>query len=328
MAHSTRSGVSESMRRRKHSNPHGRLPAASDAARRKWIAVAVVLACLTPGRGLAQEPPPGPAGDSLQLVDQIVAIVGDTAILRSELYQEFFRMQSQGATLPPEGSEEWNRLALQVVSAAADRLLILQQAKRSDIVVSEEEVDAFAEQSFQQMRGNFNSDDEMQAAVEQSGMNLLQYRQMLRAEARAEILIRQFRGSLEASGQLPSVVVTEEEIVSYFNEAAASETRPATVSFNQLLIRPLPTPEARDSALAIADRALREIADGEDFAVVARRYSEDTATRDRGGELGWLRRGDARHRPQSGWRRTRRCERGESDRGCRRQPRAARARLR
>jgi peptidyl-prolyl cis-trans isomerase SurA len=259
---------------------------------RRTLFACTLVGCLAAGPGSAQEPVIPMSADSLQLIDQIVAIVGDTAILRSELYQEFFRMQSQGATLPAEGSEEWNRLALQVVSAAADRLLILQQAKRSDIIISDQDVDAFAEQNFQELRGNFNSDAEMQAAVEQSGMNLLQYRQMLSAEARAELLIQQYRGRLEAEGNLPPVVVTEEEIVAYFDEAAASETRPATVTFNQLLVRPLPSPEARDSALAIAERAIVELADGEEFAVVARRYSQDLGTRDTGGELGWMRRGD------------------------------------
>jgi peptidyl-prolyl cis-trans isomerase SurA len=230
--------------------------------------------------------------DSLELVDEIVAIVGDTAVLRSELYQEFFRLRAQGATLPSEGSEEWLRLARQILAAAADRLLLLQQAKRSGIVADEEQVSRLVDRRLDELRQNFSSPEEMAAAVEASGMNMFQYREILRAESRATVLVEQYRQTLEATGALPPVLVTDDEIVEVFQAQAADQTRPETLSFNQLLVRPLPSGAARDSALKIAELALTDLDAGEEFEVVARRYSEDPGTREQGGELGWLRRGD------------------------------------
>jgi hypothetical protein len=58
---------------------------------RRTLFACTLVGCLAAGPGSAQEPVIPMSADSLQLIDQIVAIVGDTAILRSELYQEFFR---------------------------------------------------------------------------------------------------------------------------------------------------------------------------------------------------------------------------------------------
>jgi peptidyl-prolyl cis-trans isomerase SurA len=274
------------------------------AKRASRILVALVALSIAAAPGSpavqAQEPTPslttptltqtGP--DSLDLVDEIVAIVGDTAVLRSELYQEFFRLQAQGATVPAEGTDEWLRLARQILAAAADRLLLLQQAKRSGIVADEEQVSQMVDRRFDELSQNFSSPEEMAAAVEESGMNMFQYREILRAESRASVLVEQYRQTLEATGALPPVLVTEDEIVEVFQTQAANQTRPETISFNQLLVRPLPSGAARDSALSIAEQAMTDLDAGEEFEVVARRYSEDPGTREQGGELGWLRRGD------------------------------------
>lgn len=238
------------------------------------------------------EAPVASAPDSLELVDRVVAIVGDTAILLSELRQEFIRLEAQGVQLPPAGSEGREALGQRLLSAMIDRYLLLQQAKRSDISLSDDEVEQVTEQRFQEVRQNFPSQEAFQEAVERSGQNMFQYRQALRAEARAEILLDRFRRQVQRSGQLAPSRVSEEEIVAYFEENAAGETRPASVSFHRLAVVPLPSEAAEDSAMARAQRALDEIRAGEPFEVVARRYSEDPGSREQGGELGWLRRNE------------------------------------
>lgn len=243
----------------------------------------------------AQEPertlePPWP--QDVQEVDRLVAIVGDTAILLSELRQELFQLQARpgGPRIPPEASPEWTTLAHTVITAMADRLIAMQEARRTGLTADENQVDRLAEEYFQRARQEFTSDEELAVTVEASGMNMLQYRQMLRATAEAEALLQAFRFSLGTRTDLPHVVVNEAEIEEYFEAQAAAETRPPLVSFNQLIITPFPEGEARDSAIARARQVNLELDEGEDFEVVARRHSDDEGTRDVGGELGWMRR--------------------------------------
>jgi peptidyl-prolyl cis-trans isomerase SurA len=251
------------------------------------IAVVALLAVVWPVA--AQDPPPA-GTEEVQLVDRIVAVVGDTAILLSELRLEMFRLQAGGAQIPQEETDEWRNLARQVIAAGADRLILLQQAKRGGITAGDAEVEGFTDQLFRDRRRQFASDEEMQRAVEASGMNMLQYRQQLRNEARAEILLNRYRGSLESSGVLPPVAVSEDEVLAAFERDFAEQQRPATVSFNQIIVMPVPGQEAQDSAVARARTAYDEIEAGDDFEIVARRHSDDPGTREGGGELGWLRR--------------------------------------
>ncbi len=245
----------------------------------------------TPVRGL-QDPAPPPNGarfpEGVEEVDRIVAIVGDTAILMSELRITMFQLQSQGARVPPEGTAEWTRFARQVIAAEIDRLIVLQQAKRSGLTPAAQQVDELSESLYQRARQQFASDEALQAAVESSGMNMLQYRQLLRAQAEAEALLRDYRAQLERRTDLPPVVVTESEVEALFEEQASDQRRPALVTFNQLVVTPFPQGASRDSAIERARAALRELNEGEAFEIVARRYSDDEGTREQGGELGWM----------------------------------------
>lgn len=249
-------------------------------------AAALPAAAQTPGA------PPAGVPEGAEFVDGIAAVVGDTAILYSELRQEFFRLQASGRTLPPPGTEEWRSLARQILERTADQLILLQQAKRAGITVPEDRVDAATEQQFQQVRSQFSSDEEMAAAVESSGMNMFQYRQMLRSQARAQLLFQAFQGELVRSGALPRVTVTEREAREFFEANYANRERPATISFNRLIVMPRPDSTALRAAIDTAVRAREEIEAGEEFEIVARRYSEDEGTREQGGELGWVRRED------------------------------------
>lgn len=244
----------------------------------------------------AQQPaplvrPPIADGDSLELVDRVVAVVGDTVILRSEVQEELLRLQTQGVNVPSPGTDAFETMVRQVLGNMVDRMILLDRAKRlPDLAVSDDEVEQVVDERFAEVRAQFPSDEALQREVEESGMNMFQYRQMLRAEARAEILLDRFQRTLAGGGELPPVQVTMEEIREYFERFAGGETRPATVSLDRLLVDPEPDSTAADSARSLARKALDEIRDGTDFEVAARRYSNDQATRADGGDLGWLRR--------------------------------------
>ncbi len=228
--------------------------------------------------------------DSIELVDRIVAIVGDTAILLSEIKEGMIRMQAQGMSVPPPGSPEWDTIARQLLEQLIDQMVLLNRAVAAGVTIPPEQIDEETERRFREVRNSFPSAAEFQETVVASGLNLFQYRELLREQVRAEYLIQTFVRQNEE--RLPPVSVSEDEIRAYFEANAAGQVRPATVTFEQLVIRPTASPEARDSAIALADSAIREIRTGTDFEIVARRYSQDPNSRDEGGDIGWLRRSD------------------------------------
>jgi parvulin-like peptidyl-prolyl isomerase len=226
--------------------------------------------------------------DSVEIVDRIAAVVGDTVILYTEILESLLQARAQGADVPTPGTPAFDSVAHETVEGLVDQLVLLQKAKQAEIRVPPEMLDGETDRRFREIRNGFPNAAAFQEAVQSSGRTLVQYRQFLRSQVRAQIMIDQF--VRQNSENLPPVVVSEEDIQAWYEENLAGQTRPASIGFEQLVIEPKPSQEARDSALAKAERAAAELREGEDFAVVARRYSDDLSNREQGGDLGWVRR--------------------------------------
>ncbi len=260
--------------------------------------VAAALALVTPLSGLQENEPAAPDTvratefpPGVETLDRMVAVVGDTAILISDIQVTLYQLQARGARVPPEGTERWDAFAREVLDAMIDDLIFLQQAKNAGVTVPEDRVAEMADSYFAETRGQFSSDEEMMLAVEETGMNMLQFRQMLRGQAHAEGMRQAYRIELEQRTDLPPVIVSEEEVEAAFEEFAQNQPpRPALVSYNRLMVTPLPSGAARDSVLARTVRVQNDFANEDEFSVLARRHSDDEGTREQGGELGWMNR--------------------------------------
>lgn len=256
-----------------------------------------LLALVAPGSSLAQDPvgadsvaqlPEGVAPDSVETVDRIVAVVGDTAVLFSEIIESIVQLGAQGQEVPQIGTPEFDALAAVTLTNLVDSRILLQKAKETDITVPQEVLDGETDRRFREIRNSFPSATEFQDAVAKSGRSLVQYRQWLRGQVRSQMMIDEYvRTNRE---NLPPVTVTDEEIQQYFDENLSDQTRPASISFEQVVIEPKPGETARDSSLALAAQVLEELRDGKDFLIAARQYSMDMSNRDQGGDLGWIQR--------------------------------------
>ncbi len=237
-----------------------------------------------PDTVVGTEFPPG-----VETLDGLVAVVGDTAILLSDLQITLYQLQGAGARVPPEDSELWKSFADDVLEAMIDDLIFLQEARNAGVTVPEDRVTQIADNIFAERRAGFSSDEEMMLAVEETGMNMLQFRQMIRSQAHAEGMRQAYRFQLEQRSDLPPVIVSEEEVEAAFAEFARNQPpRPALVSFNRVVVTPSPSGAARDSVLARTLRVQNDFANEEEFSVLARRHSDDDGTREQGGELGWM----------------------------------------
>ena len=268
-----------------------------DRRARALAAVALFAAGIcSPGSVAAQDEggqfvaalPGAVSPDSIELVDRVVAIVGDTAILYSEVRESIVQMGAQGAEIPDPGTAAYDSLARETLNTLVDTNILLQKAKESDIQLSPEQLDGETTQRFTEIRNSFPSASDFRDAVTQSGRSLVQYRQWLRAQVRSQLMVQQFVAMNRDN--LPPVSITDEEVEQYYDENLAEQSRPASVSFEQLVIEPKPGDATRDSALEVAHQVLAELRDGKDFEVAARQYSMDLSNRDQGGDLGWIQR--------------------------------------
>lgn len=91
-----------------------------------------------------------------------------------------------------------------------------------------------------------------------------------------------------------AALVADAEVEKYYREHAAEFEQPRQVRATHVLIRVEETggSEAEDRAKATVADIIRRVKAGEDFAKLARAQSQDTATAPKGGDLGFVKKGE------------------------------------
>ncbi len=234
-----------------------------------------------------------PAHDTSFTVDRVLAIVGNRPVLASQVEEEIFSRESQGAKLPTD-REGLEAVRQQIVGSIIDEELLVQQAQRDTaITVTDEEIASGVEEQVRKVRGNFTSEVDYRAELQKAGFQTPEeYRRWLTDQQRRAAFQNRLIEKLRGDGKLKAVSPTEKEMKQFFDQQQASlGTRPATLSFRQIVVSPQPSPEAKARTRAQADSIVLELRRGADFATAARRFSQDPGSKEQGGSLNWFRRG-------------------------------------
>ena len=264
-----------------------------DRARRNrlvWLLLVVVVspvqAALAQGTDVAGLGTPGEGG----LVDRVVAIVGDSAIFYSQVSEQVVRLRAAGMELPTD-AQELGDLERGVLDEIVNQTILLNAAAQDTLLsVPEGRLDQEVDNAWQEVINRFGSEAAATRAVEAEGLTMAQYRETQRDEIRSSILVESYVQARRSESRI--LPVEEVEMREFFDaERESLGNRPATMTFEQVVISPHPSDsvraEARSEALDV--RAL--IDSGDDFAELAGRFSEDPGSAQRGGDLGWVRRG-------------------------------------
>jgi peptidyl-prolyl cis-trans isomerase SurA len=233
------------------------------------------------------------AHDTTFVVDRVVAVVGNRPVLASQVDEEIFSRQSQGAKLPtdPAGLRS---VRGEIISSIIDEELLVQQAQRdTSIKITDEEIAKGVEEQVHKVRTNFTSEVDYAAELKKAGFQTPEeYRRWLTDQQRRAAYQNRLVEKLRSEGKLKPVAPTEKEMKQFFDEQKGSlGTRPATLSFRQIVITPAPSEAAKARTRAQADSIVLELRKGADFATAARRFSQDPGSKEQGGSLNWFRRG-------------------------------------
>jgi peptidyl-prolyl cis-trans isomerase SurA len=224
---------------------------------------------------------PGP-----DIADKIIAVVGDSIILKSDIDLMWLQYKQSGQAIPDS-----LKLYRSMLDNRVNELLIVQAAARDTLIeVPDDQVSQRVQQEIEARRRQFGGEDQFQAALVQSGMTMEDMRNMLANDIRTRLLMREYVAKVSRERKRPPVSTSD--IQKFFDENRAQfGTRPATISFTQIVITPRPSDSARATARTKLEEAMKEIRAGADFATVARKYTEEPGGKERGGDLGWFRSG-------------------------------------
>lgn len=227
------------------------------------------------------------APQGITLVERVVAVVGDSVILMTEVEEFLLSMEARGWTRPT-GARELLEARLDVLDQLINQQVILQEAaKDTTLTVTEEELEDRVQQEIDGQVRQFGTLGRLQQALAEQNMTMAVYREQQKNLIRRQLLQE---GFFAKGGQSETdIVVTEEEIRTYFDENQdVFPDRPPSIRFENIQLRPEPSDAAKSEALAEADSVQGLLREGGDFAEFAARFSDGPSAA-AGGELGWIR---------------------------------------
>lgn len=220
------------------------------------------------------------------IVERVVAVVGDRAILLSDLLARARPFQQQVYGSVPEGASRnaaLSQLYSQLVERLVDEELQGREAAKNDITVSGDEIQSALERVAKQ---NDVSVGQLFDEAEKNGLSPGDYRQEIRRQLLdAKMLNLRIQGRMR---------IGEDDMRSAYRRIQQEERR--RLEFRAAWIRfqihagggSAGVARTRDTAAQVAARARA----GADFAELASTYSSDPATRDSGGLLAPMRPGE------------------------------------
>lgn len=211
-----------------------------------------------------------------EVIDRVVAIVNDDLITLSEL-------KETSKSLDPTSEQPLDDRT--ILNQMVESKLFEQEAKKRGLTVSDEELDA----SIAEVRSRYGlNEDQMEEVLKKQNLTPEAFREQWRVQTLGnKLLDSQLRNK---------IVVTDDEVVEYYKEnygeidysSNTTETSSEEeVEVAHILISP-ETPNAEDRAIEVAELAKS----GNDFGTLAREYSDDSFTAEKGGNLGTFKKGD------------------------------------
>ncbi len=251
--------------------------------------VAALASCVA-GGAAAQDGPglTGAAAEAPMLIDRVVAVVDEEAILQSELEREIaiWRLErgQAGDTLAMDDAT----VRQEVLDRLVESKLMIAAAKQAEIQVEDAEVEQDVEENISQLVRHFGSQEGLERELARNGMNLADYR----ARTAAQVRDRRYMAAVVTRYVRSKVEVREDEVEAYWN-AHADEipAAPDSVRLASILVAAEPSEAARLEVQRKVGAVLQELGEGKPFPEVARRQTEGPNA-ERGGAMGVVRRGE------------------------------------
>ncbi len=236
----------------------------------KALPVLFSILMIGSGSGLAQE---------RVIIDQVVGVVGNSAILRSDLTAQRQQIEAQGIDLGPEPY-------CVLLDDMMFQKLLFNQALIDSVEVSESQVEQEIERRLRFFIQQIGSRERLE---EYYGRTIEELRDEFREPIREQEMSRRMEGQITRN-----VTITPAEVKAFF-ENIPEDSIPMVESEMQLakiLIEPQIPQEEINAIKERLEGFRQRILEGESFRTLAILYSEDPGSARRGGELGFYGRGD------------------------------------
>ena len=215
-----------------------------------------------------------------ELVDKVVAKVGDEYILLSEVEEQYAAAKDQKAALP----EDYRCMVLDQVMV---NKLILNQAKIDSVLAKDEDVETQLNARFEKIL------DYMGGNVEQFisyyGQTPEVMKEQMRGDMRDQLIVDKMKQKI-----LADVTVTPGEVREFFSKIP-KDSLPyfnQEVEIAEVVYKIKPNEVEKSKSKKQLEEIREQIVNGKvPFEDMAKKYSQDPGSGREGGDLGWAKRG-------------------------------------
>ena len=218
-------------------------------------------------------------GANAQSIDKVEAIIGDEIVLTSEVESQYLQYLSQG-------NLKSDAIKCEIIEDLLFQKLLINQAKLDSVVVTDEEVDTEITKRLTYFESQLGSVEKVE-----------EYFGKLKVEIELElgkVIKDQFLAERVQRGISSDVKVTPAEVREFFNQQNDADIPvvPTKVVVAQIIVKPEISEEQKDKLRDKLNSFRERVYNGEDFKMLATLYSDDPGSSTRGGELGFVNRGD------------------------------------
>ncbi len=241
----------------------------------KTLRLALVLA-------LAAGCAPAVYGD---LVDGVVATVGNEVILHSELMDEIAPLVANlrtQATSQEALQAEVDKAIRDTLDQAIQQKILYRQAELAGLKVD----DKVIEERFEKIQKQYGTPEEFAKMLDEAGETMGDFRIRLRKQLLAISMGMHKRKELEKEA-----VISESDMRQYYDAHAAEFSREDRVRLRRIFLPAAASPEESAKVKGRLEALRDEILQGSDFGALARQYSKGPDAPE-GGMVGWVARGD------------------------------------
>lgn len=215
-----------------------------------------------------------------QILEEVVALIGDNIILKSEWEAEYLQVKDQYTNYK-------GNLKCEILNQLILQKLMLHKAELDSVVITEEQVDYEMDRKIRYFVSQIGDEKRLE---EYLGKSILQYKEEMKPRILQQMQVQEVQKKM-----MDEVKVTPTEVKKYFDEIPY-DSLPlfgATVELGQIVMIPKANQYAKEYAYSTLKKYREEIIAGKrNFELTAKSFSDDKGSALNGGELGYFKRGD------------------------------------
>jgi peptidyl-prolyl cis-trans isomerase SurA len=220
-------------------------------------------------------------GDSI--IDGVVAVVGSTMILKSDIEKQYLEFRMQGNIQGTSSS-----MKCLIMENMLFQKLLLNQAEVDSVKVTDAMVENEMDSRMRYFIAQVGSPEKLEEYFHKS---IVEIKNDMREIIRENLLIREVQGKINQD-----MTITPSEVKAYFRKLPKDSIPEISseieigIIVKQPEISEIEKQEVKDKLMNLRERVKK----GDDFATLAILYSEDPGSSKKGGELGMFKRGEMR----------------------------------